>query len=214
MGLWNAIKNTLRGASDKAEKALSDVERDSKFAIADSEKQIAEFQTKIASVMGRNKLLIRDRDNAQAEIDKFLGLAKKAKDAGNLDDARELLTVKGTHQSNLDTLIGQIDANDKIIAGLRKQLDQARGRVANAKSNRTRLIAQNEGAKIRKELAKASSDFASDSPLSALDDLEKVVAANEADAEALEELVGAENPTSSLEDKYSKPNVDDELANL
>lgn len=215
MGLWQSIKNTIRGAADKADDALKDVERDSKFAIEDSEKQIADFQTRIASVMGRNKLLIRDRDNAQKDVDKFLDLAKKAKAAGNMDDARALLEEKGTHQTQLETLQSQIDANEKIISQLRSQLDANRSRVASAKSNRSRLLAQNEGAKIRKELAQASSDFASNSPLSALDDLEKAVATNEADAEALEELTGAGNAgVSSLADKYSKPNVDDELANL
>ena len=214
MGLWNTIKNTLRGAADKADSALQDVERDSKYAIEDSKKQIAEFQTKIAGVMGRNKLLVRQRDEAAKEVDKFLGLAKKAKAAGNMDDARELLTSKGTHQSNLDTLNGQIEANERIISSLRSQLESNRARVANAESNRTRLLAQNEGAKIRRELAKASTDFDSNSPLSALDSLEEAVAKNEAEAESYEDLAGAANPSADLAKKYSTPNVDDELASL
>ena len=76
-----------------------------------------------------------------------------------------------------------------------------------------------EGAKIRTELAKASSEFnAGKSPLSALDDLERSVEEKESEAEAWEEMVGAEHSGSAddLAAKYDTPAsaLDDEVAKL
>ncbi len=66
------------------------------------------------------------------------------------------------------------------------------------------LAARSEGARIRTELAKASSAFnSSESPLAALDDLQNAVDASEAEAEAWEDLSAEERgSTQALEEKY------------
>ena len=92
--------------------------------------------------------------------------------------------------------------------------------MAGAESNLVRLNARLEGAKVRQELAKASSSFAGgDSPLAALDNLEKEVNTVETEAEAWEELSvdATEQSQQSLESKYGSAGstaVDDEVARL
>jgi len=77
-----------------------------------------------------------------------------------------------------------------------------------------------EGAKVRQELAKASSSFDSGaSPLAALDNLEREVETLETEAEAWEELSTdpAAEAQKSLEDKYGDAGtaeVNDEVAKL
>lgn len=216
MGLFKAISNFFRGQADKAATALEDVERDSKFAIEDSKKQIAEFQSKIARIMAQNKLSVRDRDAAQEEVEKLQGMAERAAAKKNEQHVRELVNKKATAQRNLDTLNGQITKNEAVIKQLRAQLDANRTKIANAESNRGRLVATLEGAKIREEMATAASGLDTSSPLAALDRLERKVNEAEANAEVAEELAGAEDTSTELEGLYSDSasDVDDEVARL
>ncbi len=216
MGLFSGLKNFFRGQADKASEALEDVERDSKFAIEDSKTQVAGFQSKIATIMAANKIALRKRNEAEEEVAKLQRMAERAGSDGDADATRALVEKKSAAQRNLDTLTNQVTANEKIIKQLRGQLDGTRTKIANAESNRGRLVAQLEGAKIRKEMAAASSQFAGSSPLASLDKLQTAVEEAEADAEVTEELVGAEDTSSALTEKYGDDAnaEDDEIARL
>jgi len=199
-------------------KKMSDPVRDSKIAIQDSEKLIGEFTARIAKLVAQNRSLQRERKEAEAEVAKFQGFAEKAASTGNVDDARQALERKMEAQKRLDFLSSEISRNEQLIGTLRDQLAKARAKVSSAKRNIVSLEARFEGAKVRKELAQASSEFnTGDSPLSALDDLEKAVNTEEVEAEAWEELTLDEKSDQSLEEKYgsgSSVDVDAELAKL
>lgn len=217
--LFKAISNVLRGAKDDVAKKMADPVRDGKLAIADSEKQVGEFTEKIAKLVAENKRLIKQRDEAKAEEDKFSNIAQKAAGAGNENDVRTSLEMKTRASERVISLTAQIEKSEQLTSMLRDQLSKARAKVAQAKSNMTSLSARVEGAKIRTELAKASSEFnAGSSPLAALDDLEKSVMEKESEAEAWEDMVGAEHDGSAadLSEKYgSAPSaLDDEVAKM
>ena len=217
--LFKAISNVVRGAKDDLAKSMADPVRDGKLAIADSEKQVAEFTSKIAKLVAENKRLIKQRDEAAEEAEKFTRIAQKAAQAGNEADVRSALEMKTRAAQRVETLTTEIEKSEQLTSMLRDQLGKARAKVAQAKSNMTRMSARVEGAKIRTELAKASSEFnAGKSPLSALDDLEKSVEEQESEAEAWEEMVGMEQQGSAddLASKYDTPAsaLDDEVAKL
>ena len=203
-GLFKTLSNLIRGSADDLSKKLADPERDAKIAIADSKKQIGGFTAKIASLLAETKKLERQCNDARADQDKYLGIAKKAMAAGNEADARGALEHKVRAQQRCETLEIEADKNKKLTGHLRDELAKARAKIGNAEGNLRRLAARSEGAKIRTELAKASSAFNSgDNPLAALDDLQNAVDASEAEAEAWEEL-SAEDTGSvqALEEKY------------
>lgn len=217
--LFKAISNVLRGAKDDLADKIADPVRDGKLAIADSEKQIGEFTTKIAKLVAENKRLIKQCDEAKEEVEKFSRIAQKAAKAGNEADVRSSLEMKTRSEERVTNLTAEIAKSEQLTNMLRDQLSKARAKVAQAKSNMTSLSARVEGAKIRTELAKASSEFnTGSSPLAALDDLEKSVQTQESEAEAWEEMVGAEQSGSAadLSSKYdvSSPDIDDEVAKL
>lgn len=217
--LFKALSNVIRGAKDDLTKKIADPVRDGKLAIADSEKQVGEFTSKIASLVAENKRLIKQRDGAAEEVEKFTRIAQKAAQAGNEADVRSSLEMKNRADERLVSLTAEIEKSEQLTTMLRDQLGKARAKVAQAKSNMTRMSARVEGAKIRTELAKASSEFNSgQNPLSALDDLEKAVDEQESEAEAWEEMVGTEDAGSAanLADKYgsSTSSVDDEVAKM
>lgn len=218
--LFKALGSWMRAKDEEAAKALADPVRDSRFAIDDSKKQIADFTGKIASLIAENKRLQRDATAAQAEVDKFQSIAQRAAGAGEEDDVRSALERQQASRERLTTLQSEIERNDGLLTQLRTQLNQARAKVAAAESNLARLGARLEGAKVREELGKASSAFnTGDSPLAALDDLERQVEEKETEAEAWEEI--STDPEAekerSLEEKYSEgstSDVDAEVAKL
>ena len=50
-GLFKSLSNIIRGKADDLAKKMSDPERDAKIAIQDSKKQIADFTSKIATLI-------------------------------------------------------------------------------------------------------------------------------------------------------------------
>jgi phage shock protein A len=215
--LLKSIGNFFRGKKDEAAKKLADPIRDGKFAIEDSKKQIADFQRKIAVLMAQTNKLEKQKATAQAEETKYQNMAVKAAQAGNEDDARKLLEEKNRHSKTVTSCTSQIEKNTSITTNLRNQLDKARTKIADAENNHASLAARKEAADIRKDMAKASSEFNADgNALAALDDLEQQVAEDEAEAEAWEDLSATENAATDLADKYSggSADVDAELAAL
>lgn len=217
-GLLKAFTNLIRGKSQEMAKKMSDPVRDSKLAIQDSEKLISDFTARIAKLIAQNRSLIKDKKESEAEVTKYGGFAAKAVQSQNVDDARSSLELKASAEKRLTYLTTEITRNEQLINSLRDQLSKARAKVASAKRNIVSLEARHEGSKIRKELAKASSEFnTGDSPLAALDDLEKQVNAEESEAEAWEELTEEDSSSKSLEDKYgsgSSSDVEAELAKM
>jgi len=217
-GLLKSFSNLIRGKSQELGKKMADPVRDSKLAIQDSEKMIGDFTSRIAKLVAQNKSLKRELDESQSEVTKYQGFAQKAVDKGNVDDARSALELKAAAEKRVASLTAEINRNDQLISTLRSQLSKARAKVAGAKRNIVNLEARFEGAKIRRELAKASSEFnTGDSPLAALDDLDKSVSETEVEAEAWEELTVEDSSADSLADKYGASgdaDVDAELARM
>ena len=215
--LFKSFSNLIRGKSQELAKTMADPVRDGKLAIQDSEKMIAEFTSMIAKLIAQSKRLQRELTEAKAEVKKYQGFAEKAASSENIDDARRSLEMKSEAQKRVDTLKSEIARSDQLIANLRSQLSKARAKVASAKRNVVNLEARHEGAKIRTELAKASSEFnAGNNPMAALDDLEKSVNEKESEAEAWEDMNMDVKSDASLEEKYggSNSDVDGELAAL
>lgn len=219
MGLFRSLANIFRKKVKEIDQAVKDPIADGEAAIEDSEKQVANFQEQIAKLLAKNKQTERNVSELEADVAKYEIIATNALKAGNEDAARQALEIQGQKEKVLATLKGEVQANEKLIEGLRAQLNTARSRIDQAKSNKFRLEARLEGAKIREGLAEASSSLSSNnSPFAALDDLEKVVDEVECRAEAKEELVGQEpaNVAANLEEQFLKEssNVDDRLAKL
>lgn len=214
MGLIKTIKDFFRAKSLKAENALINPVDQSELAISDSEKQIDRFKTAIAHAMSQNNILVKQKDQAEGDVQKYTRIAGLAVKGGSDDDARQALTKKNDAQTLFNNLATQIDQNNVLIASQRKQLDRAGAVIIAAKNNQAILAARLEGAHARKDLAKAGDNLGEGGALSKLGNLQKAVDSEEGEANAFEEL----NHTNDvpLEEKYdaSKFSVEDELARL
>ena len=215
--LLKSIANWWRGKKDSAAEALKDPVRDGKFAIEDSEERIREFQKKVAQFMAVGKQIDREITSKEKEVAKWDNIARKAASAGKPEDVAEAVQAKQRAEQVLSEKKAQQERNEAILQKLRDQLQSAMAKVAQAKSNYAQLVARHEGAKVRKELAEAASEFGGDGALAELNDLQKAVDSEESEAEAFEELAGETGGPADLEDKYgagSDADVDAEVARL
>lgn len=216
--LLKSIGSWLRGKDSELSKKLSDPVREGQFALEDSKKQVKEFTTKISRLIAANKRVQREMESAEADVKKFQGFAEKAAAQGNEADCKEAVQLKNQALNQQESLKKETVKNQKLIDNLRANLNSARARISSAERNMVSLGARKEGAKVRKELAMASSKFNIDEgPLSKLNDLEQAVTEEETEAEAWDELSAEPDPGSSLAEKYgsgSSSDFDDEVAKL
>jgi len=216
--IFSAINNWFRTKNMEAAEAMSNPVGEGKLAIADSETQIAQFTSKIASLIAQTKLFERQLNDSRGDVTKYTNVAAAALRAGNEKDARDAISLKQKAEQQVNTVQAQLDANNTLVTKLRDQLNTARLKVANARSNITQLEARSSAAKIRTDLAKASTQFSSkQGGLAALDNLERAVNKQETEAEAYEELAIDAGPAGqNLVEKYSigEGSVEDELARM
>lgn len=217
--ILTAVSNWFRTKNMEAAQAMSDPVGEGKLAIADSQKQIADFTSKIATLIAQTKLFERQLSDSRGDVTKYQNVAAAALRAGNENDAREALTLKQKAEQQANTIQTQLTSNNTLVTKLRDQLNTARLKVANAQSNITQLQARASAAKIRTDLARASTQFSSSQGgLAALDNLENAVNKQESEAEAYEELAIEAGPAGqNLVEKYSIAGggaVDDELQRM
>ena len=214
---WKSLKNWFRGKKDKAAESLADPIRDGKFAIEDSQDRIREFQMKVAKFMAVQKTLEREMRNADKEVAKWQNIAQKAAKKGNRQHVAEAVEAKQRAEAVLKEKEAQHAKNEEILKQLRRQVQNAVTKIAQAKANHAQLVARHEGAQVRKELAQAATDFGSSGPLAELDDLQKAVDTEESEAEAFEEMAATSVGPASLEEEYgagSDTAVEDEVSRL
>src|SRR4051795_8866675 len=132
MKIIPALVNLFRRVDEDAANALSDPLRDGALAIEDAKKQIDAFTRQIHELMTNTGMLQSQLNNAQAEMNKYDGFARKAAAAGNREDVIEAVAGKQRIQGTVDTLTNNIAANKALETKLRNQLADARSRIANA----------------------------------------------------------------------------------
>lgn len=217
MGLFNTLTNVVKSYVGIVDDKLKDPVRDTKVAIQDSKKEIASFESEIASLMASNKVSKGKLSGALQEVKKWQDISKKAAEAGAENDVRDAVTKRQSSEAEVKALQEQVTRNEMLIDQQKKLLTDQRGKVARAESNLSSLTARQKGAELRKGMTDAGTSFGKGRGLNALDELESSVASAEAEAEALEEMSGEGAAAENLENKYSETSdtaVDDEVAAL
>ena len=200
----SSFSNRVRGAIDGVDKKVADPETDATYAIKDASEEVNHFENDIAALMTANRSLQKRKDAAQLEVTKFTGIATKARDGGNKEDATEAynLMVKAKH--NLDSLSKQIEANNTLLSTLRSQLDKYHDDIANAEDNKARLVVAQRSAELRKRVARSANGLGTSKGLAALGKLQEAAEQSESEAETYEELAATSTTGkgSRLESKY------------
>jgi phage shock protein A len=217
MEFMKALFGRVRKADKDAADAIRDVVAEGAFAIEDAEKEIVLYRGKIAEIVAANKSTVRRLEEAKNKVTTMLNAAKVAANQNKDDDAKKLLEQKNLAQNEVTTLQGEVAKNEAVITQMKTQIDKAQSKISAAKSNQTRLAARHASAKIRQDLAQATTNFGGgNSALASLEKLTEAVDKEESKAEALEEMASASTAGEDLAAKYANPpsNLDDELAML
>lgn len=147
-------------------------------AIREKEKQIKQFESKIAQLLVNQGALQVDVADAKEDVKKWASIADFAVKSGKAEDVRSAVRARMEAEQKHGRLDEELKKITQTIDGLREQLQFAKDKVEYAKANEVTLAARLEAAKIREGLA--------DKPIS-LEDLEAETMKQEAKATAWEE---------------------------
>lgn len=215
--LWKSIKNTWREKKDEAAKAMADPIRDGKYAIEDSKKKLAEIQANIAKYSGSIKRNERQLVTEEADVKKWMGLAKKAADKGDEANVTKFITEKNQAQERTNNLKKLIKQDEAYLEKMKSDWQTNNNKVSKAESKHSQLAVRKQMTEARKEFAKGQAGLNSDSCFAGLDALENEVIDDECEAEALEEMTSAGDDLEKAAAQYGSTGdnaVDDEVAAL
>jgi phage shock protein A len=133
-GLFNAIKNTVRGWSGKATEALDDPTRDANFAIEDFEKQITSAERDIAKVIASNKGAERKIKGHESESKKYMNLAKAAKEKNDSESAQLFFQKHQTAQNSIGRSKVILTSNQTLVKQKREQIQEWKVNLENARA--------------------------------------------------------------------------------
>lgn len=220
MGILNRfgdiIGSNINAALDKLEDPGKMVDQYLRKAMED----FAEVKKETASVMAEEKNAKRNLDKAQAEVDKYMDLAKKAVLAGNDDDAKVFLSKKAdaeTRVQNAQAIYQTAHANSEKLQQLYNKLADD---ISSLQARRANVKATVAVAKSQEKVNKFTKGFgASSKGAEGFARMEQAAMARMDAAEAAAELdaSGLNDGVDELEKKYSgggSSSLDAELAAL
>lgn len=204
MGLLKTLKYYWRSVVKQADESLQNPIRDSQFQIEDAEKEINQFEHRIAKLVAAKHGTERQLAESKLDVSKWKRIAENAAGASNKEDARAALQNQIDAENSVKELSAELKTTDAEAAKLIRQLDEYNKRIKRAKNNNARFAARLEGAEIQQSLAQKGEDL--NNVFGSLDELEKK--ANEAVdmASAYDEINSGGD--TALADKYALQDSD------
>lgn len=217
MGFFNKLADQIKGiANDELDKH-SDPGRTARQATRDFASEVQNAELALVEAQAQNNELVQKVEQAQKEVDKYLGYAKKAKEQGNNDLALQALSDKrkaedtlNMYQEQLNRFKPNLEALQNKIIDLKNQEQQMEQRTAFIETRSA--IAQAED-----KAATAISGIGAKSSMKTFDDLEAKVSHEEAKAAAKTQVANLGKPN---DDKYAalkddgRPSLQNELDSL
>lgn len=209
------IKANINDLLDKAEdpaKMIDQYMRDLTESLADVKKETAAVMAEEA----RTKRLV---DENEAEIARFDGLARKALEAGNEDDARVFLAKKQQLATKAESLQATYAAAHENATKMRQMHDKLVSDIETLNSRREAIKAKVSVAKAQEKVNKVSSIDSTASTMDAFSRMEAKADQMLDQATAMSELNATpKDEAAALAEKYGdaahNAAVDDELTRL
>ena len=219
MGILSRFKDiisaNINALLDKAEDPAKMVDQYLVQAMDD----LAEVKKETAAVMAEESRCKRILDEANADVQKYTELAKRALAAGNEGDARVFIEKKQSIEGNIEAAQKAYDAARANADKMRQMHDKLAADIEALRTRKEQVKATVAVAKTQEKVNKAGAAFAKAG--GARDKFERMEekAQNMLDkASAMAELNSpAQDSAEELEKKYSKggsASVEDELARL
>lgn len=209
------ISANINALLDKAEDPAKMIDQYLLNAMDD----LAEVKKETAGVMAEERRCKRLMEENAQEIEKYGGLAKRALQAGNEDDARAFITRKQECEANAESCQKAYRAAHANAEKMRQLHDKLAKDVETLRSRKASIKATMAVANTQQKVNKAQDAYGSASgALAGFERMEQKAQQMLDEANAMAELnEGTDSGMDDLEKKYgaaSTASVDDELAQM
>ncbi len=209
------IKANINDLLDKAEDPAKMIDQ----YMRDLTESLAEVKKETAAVMAEETRTKRLVEENAAEIDRFDGLARKALEAGNEEDARVFLAKKQQLAAKAESLQATYAAAHENATKMRQMHDKLVSDIETLTSRREAIKAKVSVAKAQEKVNKVSNVDSTASTMDAFSRMEAKADQMLDQATAMSELNEApKDEAAALAEKYGSAArdaaVDDELAKL
>lgn len=209
------VSANINALLDKAEDPSKMIDQYLRNAMDD----LAQVKQETASVMAEGSRCKRMVDDAQAEVDKYAGLAKKALQSGSESDARVFIAEKQKAETRLAAILPTYEAAKANADKMRQMHDKLQSDIEQLRARRNNIKATVAVAKTQERVNKASD---------AMDNSGRSIAAFERMEEKANRMLDEANARAALNEKpvseadrlaakyggASDASVDDELARM
>lgn len=209
--IGDLFKANVNDMIDKAE----DPEKMIKQSIIDMEKQVSQATQALGQAMASEKASLNTLEKAKKTSLEWEEKAKMALKAGNQELAKKALENKVSSDQGIASFQSSYDTMHAQVLELKSRVELLRGKLDEARSQQSILIARARTAEAQKDIAQAISGTDSSSAFSKMEKMERKIEATEAQAQAFSEISG---DTTFAKDEFKELEkssaVDDELARL
>ncbi len=136
-------------------KTVTDVKEALSISPIDSlRSQLKKQKLAVAELKANTLTLEAERDKQLGRKDNAMVIAEAAKTAENKEDAKEAFLLAQDAETNVNTIIADIEANEKLYDSITKSISTKQVQVNKYESQKTRSDARRANNEIRKNLAK------------------------------------------------------------
>ena len=196
----NLINRFVKVTQANANRVLQSLEAPEKImnqALIDMQNDLVKVRQSYAEITSSQRRLANERDEAEAEADRWYKRAQLAMKTGNDGLAKEALIRKQQQMEVVNKIQLQIDgqaaAADKLYDGLRA----LEAKIMEAKERKAEFVARAKAAESTQKVNDMLSGVTGNTSMDAFKRMEEKVEALEAAAEASAEMAGLALPGSS-----------------
>jgi len=210
MGLFERIMRVIRSQINSLVSKAEDPEKILEQAVMDMQTDLIQVRQAVAQAIATQKRTERQYEQAKSTADEWYKRAQLALQKGDEHLAKEALTRRQSYQQTANSLKGQIDSQQEIVAQLKNNMRGLESKIAEAKTKKDLYIARARSAQASEKLSEMLGSLNTSSAMSAFERMEEKVMELEARSEAIASL-----GSDDLEKQFSaleSNNIDNELA--
>ncbi|KOR38065.1 MULTISPECIES: PspA/IM30 family protein [Planktothricoides] len=210
MGLFERIMRVIRSQINSLVSKAEDPEKILEQAVMDMQTDLIQVRQAVAQAIATQKRTERQYEQAKSTADEWYKRAQLALQKGDEHLAKEALTRRQSYQQTANSLKGQIDSQQEIVAQLKNNMRGLESKIAEAKTKKDLYIARARSAQASEKLSEMLGSLNTSSAMSAFERMEEKVMQLEARSEAIASL-----GSDDLEKQFSaleSNNIDNELA--
>lgn len=215
--IFERMTRTLKGLTNDALDAVSDPGRDARQIARDLEAQIQDAESALLDVRAEYTLMVSAKQKNEAEMARWLQLARQALEGGDDNLAKECLARKQDFSEQLADQVEQLARYEPSMHALEDKISELKKQHRQMEQQIDLLTARGHLASAQEKAATTLSGIGHSSLKADFDKLEAQVSRKEARAQAATEIStqqSGDDLESRVRQLQQDHSVDDELAEL